>query len=154
MKKIISKLARFYRWLFRREIIGACSGYFILGPQENHIAMLEHAKANCDKLVVIINNDIQAARKYSHHFLPAHVRRTLLLACRYVDEVIIAVDDDASVCKTLELVKPDKFFNCAGEYNTTNCREAETCRRLGIEMVFAGEKISSSSDIIRKIRES
>ena len=81
------------------------SGYF----DPVHIGHLEYfkkAKALGDKLVVIVNNDDQARMKKGKHFMPVKERKVILEEFRCVDEVVIAIDEDRTVRKTIESFVP------------------------------------------------
>ena len=58
---------------------------------------------------------------------------------------------DLTVCKSLELVKPDIFAK-GGDRTLGNIPEVPVCEKLGIKMVFGvgGGKIQSSSWLIKK----
>jgi len=127
----------------------AISGYF--DPiHKGHIEYIKLAKElvpNC-YLVVILNNDEQAIIKKGRAFMPLEHRVAILQAIKYVDEVFISIDKDKSVCKSLEIVKPDIFAK-GGDRFTDEVPEAEICRKLNIKMVDGlGKKISSSSQFI------
>ena len=92
----------------RKEVIVATSGYF--EPLHfGHIEYLELAKKLGTKLVVIVNNEKQAILKKGYEFMPLKERMAIVKALKCVDEVIASIDEDASVCKSLELLKPDIF---------------------------------------------
>jgi cytidyltransferase-like protein len=115
-----------------------------------HISYLKAAKGLYPnvKLKVILNNDTQALAKKGFIFQPLPERIVLLQSLKFVDEVIVSIDVDESVCRTLELISPVHVFcNGGPEYGEASCREAEVCKRLGIEMRFGvggSEKISGS----------
>ena len=72
-------------------------------------------------------------------------RMKILAALRCVDEVVEAIDSDGTVCKTLEMVRPDVFTN-GGDQSNEGIPEREVCERLGIELVDRlGLKVQSSS---------
>jgi len=120
----------------------AVSGYF----DPIHIGHIRHFKeakklaGENGKLIVILNNDKQAILKKG-------------FGIRYVDEVFISIDEDRTVCKSLEAVKPDIFAK-GGDRTNKNTPEQEVCKRLGIKVVFGvgGGKIQSSSWLIGKIK--
>ncbi|MBT3642651.1 adenylyltransferase/cytidyltransferase family protein [archaeon] len=122
------------------------SGYF--DPiHKGHIEMFEKAKALGDKLIVIMNSDAQAIAKKGKPFMQEDERKTILEAIRHVDEVVISIDKDRSVCETLRMVHPDIFAN-GGDRFTYEVPETILCRELGIEIVDGlGNKIQSSSDL-------
>jgi len=99
----------------------------------------------------IFNSDAQAVLKKGKPFMKDVERKKILEAIRYVDNVVISIDEDRTVCKTLEQVYKETKFNkvlfCNGgdQFNDT-IPEREVCGRLGIELVDGlGQKIQSSS---------
>lgn len=127
----------------------AASGYF--DPLHvGHIEYLEMARALGDKLVVIVNNDGQACLKKGKPFMPAADRLRIVRALECVDEAFISLDDDASVCKSLKACNPHIFAN-GGDRKEEEVPEAKICKELNIEMRDGlGEKIRSSSEIIKQ----
>jgi cytidyltransferase-like protein len=123
------------------------SGYF--DPLHvGHIEYLEKARTLGDRLVVIVNNDAQAALKKGKSFMPERERLAIVKALRCVDEVFLSIDKDSSVCKSLEHLKP-AIFAKGGDRNTGNIPEGPICKRLGITIVDGlGQKIQSSSSLI------
>jgi rfaE bifunctional protein nucleotidyltransferase chain/domain len=125
------------------------SGYF--DPLHiGHIEYLELAKALGDKLIVIVNTDRAAIRKKGRAFMPEADRMKIVAALRCVDEVVLAKDDDGSVWKSLEEIKPDIFAK-GGDRTPDNLPQVEldVCNSNGIEIVCnLGEKIASSSALI------
>ncbi len=132
--------------------IVAVSGYF--DPLHvGHIELFRLARELGDKLIVILNNDKQTAMKKGKPFMSAEERKKILEELRAVDEVIISIDEDKSVCKSLELVKPDIFANGGDRYNK-EIPEAEICNKLGIKIIDGlGNKIQSSSELIKEAGE-
>lgn len=133
-----------------------------------HIDYLEGAKARCDHLIVIVNNDIQVDLKGSKVFMDEYHRARIVEALKVVDEVKIACDSDGSVADTIfyivKLIKEERrnglfcsffakdtftFFNSGDRKpQTYNKREEEVCNKLGIETVFLPmEKTYSSSTL-------
>ena len=99
------------------------------------------------KLIVILNNDRQAIEKNTKIFMPLEERRKIIEAIRYVDEVYVSIDEDGTVCKSLEVLNPDIFGN-GGDRTIGNVPENEICERLGIKQVFnLGKKIQASSTL-------
>jgi D-beta-D-heptose 7-phosphate kinase/D-beta-D-heptose 1-phosphate adenosyltransferase len=103
------------------------------------------------KLIVIVNNDEQVGLKGSVPFQCENERAEIISAIKGVEEVIIAIDTDSSVCNTLAFLAPDIFAK-GGDRTIDNIPEKEICDELGIQMVFnvGGDKVQSSSDLIRK----
>ena len=123
----------------------AVSGYF--DPLHvGHIEYLEMAKSLGDKLIVIVNSDEQAKLKKGKSFMSQGDRLRIIKSLSCVDEAFIALDDDASVCRSLRACNPDIFAN-GGDRSQEEIPEAKVCKQLNIEMVDGlGQKIRSSSD--------
>ena len=67
------------------------SGYF--DPQHiGHLEYLEKAKELGDRLVVIVNNDLQARQKKGYSFMPQKERMRMVKALKPVDEVFLSID--------------------------------------------------------------
>ena len=74
-------------------------------------------------------------------------RAKILEAIEGVDEVFISIDQDRTVCKSLEKIRPDIFTNGGDRYNK-EIPEAIVCKKYGIELLDGlGKKIRSSSDL-------
>ena len=132
------------------------SGYF--DPIHiGHIEYLTNAKLWGSKfgwsdkqLIVIVNNSRQAFLKKNFEFMKCAERLKIVNALRVVDWVIESIDEDGTVCKTLELIKPDIFAK-SGDRHIDDVPETPICKRLGIAMVdVPGEKIQSSSDLVKR----
>jgi len=109
------------------------------------------AKELGDELVVIVNNDHQASLKKGQAFMPCQERCEILRNIKGVDQVIASIDEDRTVCRTLEAINPDIFCN-GGDQNNDSIPEASICHKLGIKMVDGlGDKIQSSSWLISKV---
>jgi glycerol-3-phosphate cytidylyltransferase-like family protein len=98
-------------------------------------------------LVVIVNNDEQAKLKKGKAFMKDTERVKIIGALRVVDSVVLSIDSDRTVCKTLASLepKPDVFAN-GGDQTNQSIPEAQICIDNGIELVDGlGDKIQSSS---------
>ena len=74
-------------------------------------------------------------------------RAKILEAIEGVDEVFISIDQDRTVCKSLEKIKPDIFTN-GGDRQNKEIPEAIVCKKYGIKLLDGlGKKIRSSSDL-------
>jgi cytidyltransferase-like protein len=126
------------------------SGYF--NPiHSGHISLFKKAKKLGDYLIVIINNDSQVKIKGTVPFMEAKERAEIIKNLRMVNKVIISIDKDKTVCKTLIKINPDIFANGGDRKNPKDIPEQEVCDKLGIKMVFnvGGNKTQSSSTIIK-----
>jgi len=127
------------------------SGYF--DPLHvGHVEYLELAKKLGDKLIVIINNDEQSILKNGSVFMPQEERMAVVKALKPVDEVILSIDKDKTVCKTLELIKPNIFAK-GGDRFSNEIPESEVCRKNNIQIVDGlGAKVQASSLLREKIK--
>ena len=121
----------------------AISGYFDT-LHVGHLEYIKLAKELGDHLIVIVNNDNQARLKKGNPFMNEQDRLMILSSIKEVDEVFLSIDQDRTVCKSLEQVKPDIFAN-GGDQNNKVCPEKEICEKLCITMIDGlGEKVRSS----------
>ena len=135
-----------------KEKVVICSGYF----DPLHVGHLEYfklAKDLADELIVIVNNRKQCLLKKGDEFMDEKDRLEIVYHLDMVDEAILSVDEDKSVCKSLELIaqfKPhaELIFCNGGDRNFGEVPETKVCGKLGIKMVDGlGDKIRSSSDM-------
>ena len=96
------------------------SGYF--NPLHiGHIEYFKESKKLGDKLFVIVNNDIQRKIKGSKEFMHQEERLAIIRELKIVDEVILSLDHDRSVSKTIEKIFTqyhldfDLFFTNGGD---------------------------------------
>jgi cytidyltransferase-like protein len=135
--------------IFKSKKCVVVSGFF--SPlHSGHINYFKEAKKLGNKLIVIVNNDKQCSLK-GNIFMNEQERMEIIKNLNMVDEVILSVDTDSSVCETLKLIKPDIFAN-GGDRFKNNIPEAKLCNKLGIKMVFnvGGNKTQSSSNLLHK----
>ncbi|OGI76135.1 hypothetical protein A3C67_01680 [Candidatus Nomurabacteria bacterium RIFCSPHIGHO2_02_FULL_42_19] len=124
-----------------------------------HIRLFEEARGFGDELVVILNNDNWLRLKKGFAFMSEDDRKEIIESFKFVDHVLITTHEqntkDISVCRELELIRPDIFAN-GGDRQHDNIPEYLLCKRLGIEMVFnvgQGGKIRSSSELVKKAKK-
>src|SRR5439155_14266141 len=83
--------------------IAIVSGYF--NPvHRGHIRMIRHARELADRLIVIVNNDVPQELKKGKMIMPEHERMEVVGALVGVDEVVLSLDQDRTVSKTLEAI--------------------------------------------------
>lgn len=140
-----------------------------------HLALITEAKTLGDKVIVIVNNDLQVKLKGSRVFMNEDDRLKMIMALRDVDECCIAVDKDITVAETLEKLVCAKeqlsiltsifgggnhneyIFAKGGDRKDNSCMpnsELDICNRLGIEIrygVGGFDKKNSSSSILRNV---
>ena len=137
--------------MVEEERIIAASGYF--DPIHiGHVEYLELAKKLGGKLIVIVNNDTQAALKKGHAFMPFEERLKIVKALRCVDEVFPSIDQDATVCNSLAALKP-AIFAKGGDRHAGEIPEGKICKELGIQIIDSlGAKVQASSVLIERAK--
>ena len=140
----------------RQNLVVVVSGYF--DPiHVGHLEMLKLAKELGDELVVIVNNDKQAELKKGKSFMSQEDRLKIVKAIRYVDSAFISIDEDKTVCGSLQKVRRnykeydyDIIFANGGDRHTGEIPESKVCKKANIKMIDGlGDKIRSSSKIIK-----
>lgn len=124
----------------------AISGYF--DPiHVGHLEYINMAKKLGDKLVVIVNNNYQCELKKGKPFMDEKDRLTIVSNLKNVDEVFLSIDEDKTVCASLEKIKPDIFAN-GGDRKNYEIPESVICKKHDIKIIDGlGDKIRSSSDL-------
>lgn len=123
-----------------------------------HLDMIEAAAEMGDKLIVIVNNDVQQVMKKDKVILDEKNRIRLIRALRDVDEAIIAADQDPTVIQSLKRIaekypNDELVFANGGDRNSEGAiPEADVCRQYNIAMVFGvgGEEKADSSTRINQ----
>lgn len=132
------------------------SGYF--NPiHKGHIEYFNNAKNLADELFVIVNNDHQRELKGSKEFQKEEERMIIVSNIKVVDKVILSLDIDRTVCKTLKMIA-EKFssdfelsFANGGDQNNNTIPEKSICEEKGISLIDGlGDKIQSSSWLLNK----
>jgi cytidyltransferase-like protein len=127
------------------------SGYF--NPiHKGHIEYINNAKNRADVLFVIVNNDAQRLLKGSKVFQLEEERILIVSNIKAVDKVILSIDSDRTVCKTIEKIVKDYgesydiAFANGGDQNNDTIPEIVICAKMGITLLDGlGDKIQSSS---------
>jgi len=136
------------------------SGYF--GPiHVGHLDMIEAGANAGDELFVIVNNNAQQVMKKGKVIIDEADRLRIVQALRVVDHAMIAVDEDGTVCASLEAIAkkfPDHkiIFGNGGDDRKNNDEVPETkvCSEYNIEMIFGMgglNKADSSSRLIEEL---
>ena len=117
-----------------------------------HVRMIQAAAEMGDGVIVIANSDAWLERKKGYAFMPYIERQEILYAIKGVVDVVEASDEDGTVCKTLERIRPEIFAN-GGDRKSGNVPEYDLCKSLGIELRFGvggNDKPQSSSWLVDK----
>jgi len=135
----------------KRKIVAVSGGFDPV--HVGHVRMIKDA-ARLGDVIIITNSDAWLKRKKGYVFMPWDERQEILAEFKGVIDVIEALDEDDTVCKTLERVKPDIFAN-GGDRKGNNTPEVELCQDLGIQLVWniGGDKIQSSSELVKKMKD-
>ena len=132
------------------------SGYF--NPiHKGHIEYFQNAKANGDKLFVIVNSDFQRALKGSKEFQDEKERVFVVENLRFVDKCFLSIDRDRTVIESIKMIYNEFgkeyhiVFANGGDQNNNTIPERPICEELGIELIDGlGGKIQSSSWLLNK----
>jgi len=134
------------------------SGYF--NPiHPGHISMIQDAKKHADNLIVIVNSDAQVQGKGTIPFLDEWARCEIVKNIKGVDDVLLAIDQDGTVVKSLEKIKNEHrdkeiFFGNGGDRSphASAIPEVKFCEANDIVLVYGvgDEKRYSSSSLIQK----
>jgi cytidyltransferase-like protein len=133
------------------------SGYF--NPiHKGHIEYFKNAKANGDKLFVIVNSDSQRALKGSKEFQDESERVFIVENLSLVDKCFLSIDKDRTVVDTIKMIyhqfgnQYQLVFANGGDQNNDSIPERSICQDLKIELIDGlGCKIQSSSWLLNKI---
>jgi cytidyltransferase-like protein len=140
-----------------KKIAVIVSGYF--NPiHKGHLEYFNNAKAIAVELFVIVNNDHQRALKGSKEFQGEEERMMIVSNIKAVDQAILSVDQDRTVCATLEQIakeygsRYELAFANGGDQNNDTIPERQICEKTGIALIDGlGDKIQSSSWLLKKL---
>lgn len=135
------------------------SGYF--DPIHiGHLELFETAKQFAGEngiVVAIVNTDHQATLKKNKAFMQDSERVQICKAIRYIDDAMLALDKDRTVCKSLEYIASkyttyNIYFANGGDQNNKTIKESSVCLNNNITLIDGfGEKIQSSSWLLKGI---
>ena len=126
---------------------------------KGHVRLINSA-SRYGEVLVILNSDPWLERKKGYSFMSWEEREEILLSIRGVFEVVLAKDDDGTVCKSLREIAKDyggdklHFVN-GGDRKNDNVPEVKVCKELDIKMIWGagGGKIQSSSELVNRMKE-
>ena len=132
------------------------SGYF--NPlHKGHLEYFNNAKALCDELFVIVNNDHQRELKGSKPFQNEQECLFIVSNIKAVNKAILSTDKDRTVCESIRLLANeygadyDLAFANGGDQNNDTIPEIPVCKELGVALIDGlGQKIQSSSWLLKK----
>ena len=133
------------------------SGYF--NPiHKGHLEYFNNARALGDALFVIVNSDHQRELKGSKAFQNEEERLYIVSNIKAVDNAILSIDSDRTVCETLKKIAEDfgsqyeLAFANGGDQNNDTIPEKPICEAVGIALIDGlGDKVQSSSWLLKKL---
>ena len=131
------------------------SGYF--NPiHKGHLEYFNNAKALCDELFVIVNNDHQRELKGSKEFQKEDERMIIVSNIKAVDKAILSIDQDRTVCETIRMIANqyganyELGFANGGDQNNDTIPERPICEEMNVTLIDGlGDKIQSSSWLLK-----
>ena len=131
------------------------SGYF--NPiHKDYLEYFNNDKSLAYQLLVLVNSDLQRALKESKEFQKEEERLFIVQNIKTVDNAIISVDADRTVCEsilTLFETYGEAFelgFANGGDQDNNSIPEAPICKELNIQLIDGlGDKIQSSSWLLK-----
>jgi len=131
------------------------SGYF--NPlHKGHLEYFNNARALCDELFVIVNNDHQRALKGSKEFQKEDERMIIVSNIKAVDKAILSIDQDRTVCETIRMIANEYGANYelgfanGGDQNNDTIPERPICEEMNVALIDGlGDKIQSSSWLLK-----
>jgi len=131
------------------------SGYF--NPiHKGHLEYFNNAKALCDELFVIVNNDHQRKLKGSKEFQKEDERMIIVSNIKAVDKAILSIDQDRTVCETIRMIASkygaeyELAFANGGDQNNDTIPERPICEEMNVALIDGlGDKIQSSSWLLK-----
>ncbi len=123
-----------------------------------HLDMIEAAAEMGEKLVVIVNNDVQQKLKKGKIILDERNRLRLISALKHVDDALLSIDKDPPVIETIRVIAREHpndeiiFANGGDRSSPEVVPETEVCREFNIEMVYGvgGTRKADSSTRINQ----
>ena len=117
-----------------------------------HIKYIQGAAKLGTNLTIILNSDDFLIKKKGYVFMDYNEREEILRSIKGVNDVFKCIDLDNSVCKTLQVIRPDIFAK-GGDRIPSNIPEYKICKDNGIKMEFGvggSDKPQSSSWLVEK----
>ncbi len=121
-----------------------------------HLDMIEEASELGDKLIVIVNNDVQQKIKKGKIILDESNRLRLISALKHVDDAVLCIDREPPVIETLRIIAKEHpndeliFANGGDRSSAKVVPETGICAEYGIKMMYGvggNHKADSSTRI-------
>ena len=115
-------------------VVAVSGGFDPVHP--GHLSYLIESKKYGDVLAVIVNGDWFLTAKKGKPFQDLKTRSQIISAIRGVDYVVpFEIEGDMSVCKALEIMRPDVFTNGGDRKEKDSIAEWEICQKNNIKLV-------------------
>ena len=105
-------------------------------------------------VVVVVNADSFLIRKKGYAFMPLEERMEIIDSIAGVDYVVPwETDGDQTVCKAIEILRPNYFTKGGDRFDASTIPEWDICQKINCKIITgvgAGGKIQSSSELIRR----
>ena len=120
--------------------------------------MIEEAAELGEKLIVIVNNDVQQQLKKGKIILDERNRLRLISALKHVDDALLAIDKEPPVIETLRVIAQEHpndeliFANGGDRSSPKMVPETEVCQEFDIKMLYGvgGDHKADSSTRINQ----
>jgi len=127
-----------------------------------HLDYIQSARLLGNRLIVIVNNDLQVELKGSKPFMNEEDRLRIAQSIKDVDRAVLSIDKDGSVCQSVRAeycrLQYDVFFHSMTFANGGDRKEGGVPEdiledELGIRMAYnvGGEKTQSSSELLKNL---
>jgi cytidyltransferase-like protein len=136
------------------KIVATSGGFDPIHP--GHISCIMESRKYGDTVVVIVNGDTFLKNKKGKPFQDLATRMLIVSALREVDYVVpFEIENDQTVTKALEQLKPQVFTKGGDRIDETSIPEWDTCKKYDIEVVSGVglDKFWSSSDFLKEWEE-
>jgi len=134
-----------------KKIVCTSGGFDPIHP--GHVSCIHESKQYGDCLVVIVNGDAFLKNKKGKAFMDIATRCAIISYVRGVDFVIpFEIENDQTVCKALEALKPHIFTKGGDRIDHTSIPEWDTCAKHKIKIIsgVGFNKKWSSSDFLKE----
>lgn len=141
-----------HAWQQEKYKVGFANGCFdLLHP--GHIALIEKAKASCDRLVMALNTDasVQRLKGPSRPIKDEKARATVMAALSNVDLVVLF--DEETPLDLIKFLQPDVLLKGA-DYTIDQVVGADIVQKKGGEVILIPlEPDHSTSNLVKKIKD-
>lgn len=117
-----------------------------------HVRMINDA-SELGRVIILLNSDEWLIRKKGYFFMPFVERKEVLDGLRNVYLVLPAMDEDSTVCKSIEnLAQVISYFGNGGDRVAINTPETEVCNKYSIPVIYGlgGNKVQSSTNLAER----